>query len=246
MPGMTSRIDLSIVLPAYNEASTIVPLIERILAFAAADDRCSYEVIVVDDCSTDGTSALVAEKFGDRVKVIRQPVNMGKGAAVQMGFADARGAFLLVQDADNEYDPADIQRILRAAWGSTNAVVYGSRHRGARSQGGWRGVLGLWPGQSLGPWGFNKLLSTWFLALKHMWISDLLTGYKLYPAEVFEEWKPMTSGFETDHEITLHVVNKGYEIREVPIAYRPRTKAEGKKITSKDALIALTTIWRFR
>ncbi len=171
-----------------------------------------------------------------------QVPNQGKGRAVQRGIRESAGDYILVQDADLEYDPADYLPILRAL--STGAdVVYGSRVMGQIRESGWPGKH---PAQGWGPWIAGVILSFWTLLLYGRWISDTLTAYKLYPAKVLKAMKLETSGFETDHEITARLIRGGYRIAEVPISYRPRSLAEGKKIKPSDGLIAVWTLLKYR
>jgi len=206
-----------------------------------------YEVIVVDDCSTDDSLNSVRRFCIERKEVVVVPLlrNQGKGFAVQAGIEICSGKYVLIQDADNEYFPLDIPLLVRSMLNKANpfTVIYGSRYLGAKHfQSGFRKVLHLWPKQNLSSWGFNFLLA-FLLFIRHKcWITDLLTGYKLYPTEVFREWTPKTTGFETDHEITLHLISKGYRIIEVPINYEPRSREMGKKIGAIDAFMAVRTL----
>jgi len=240
-----SNYDLSIIVPAYNEANSIAQLLRKISSLKL-EAPVSFEILVVDDASTDGTSELVSPFLNEHVRLYKLEKNSGKGAAVRTGFGLARGRFFLVQDADLEYSPDDIPRLLDIALQNPNATIYGSRQKGAKSLGGLRGVLKIWPKQAISSWLFNILLSFWVFFIRKVWISDTLTGYKLYPASVFEDWLPKTSGFETDHEITSRILNLNRNIIEVPIAYCPRSRNEGKKIRSIDGYLAIKTFWRFR
>lgn len=206
---------------------------------------------MVDDASTDQTHVRAEDvaRSEARVRVVRHERNRGKGAAVQTGISAANLSHVLVQDADREYDPSDIPRLWNAVVQSgepDRTVAFGSRSLGARRLPGWRGRLKKWPRQSPGPWLFGYVLSAWFAVVKRRWISDLLTGYKLYPRGLFLGWSPETSGFETDHEITMKILNAGLRIVEVPVSYTPRSKEEGKKINWRDAVKALRTVWRYR
>jgi len=238
---------LSIVVPVYNEERFVGELLKRVIAAVdyLGDD---FEILVVDDGSTDSSTLEVRKVPDSRIKLFECDVNHGKGAAVRRGIVEASGGFILVQDADLEYDPTEIPRLLDALKSPVrrNCAVYGSRVLGARSGRGIRGRIGLTVGQGLPQWMFNVLLSTFTFFVTRLWVSDLLTGYKIYPIEVFDGWSSQTSGFETDHEITMRLWCLGIEIVEVPISYRPRSRELGKKIGPRDALFAVVTIWRYR
>jgi len=201
------------------------------------------EIIVVDDGSSDRTWE-IARSFPD-VKCFRQPENKGKGRAVQRGIAECTGDFVLVQDADLEYSPEDYLPLLEASAGE-RVAVYGSRFLGQLEQRGWTLLPGKHARQSFGPWFFNVLLSGWIFLLYGRWITDSLTAYKLYPVEILRKFNVRTHGFETDHELTAKLIHEGVSIREVPIRYEPRSVAEGKKIRTSDAFIAVWTLLKFR
>lgn len=236
---------LSIVIPAYNEAAYIGDLLR---AIARVDTRAlgfEKEVLVVNDGSTDATEALARSFEGQGVRCFNQVPNQGKGRAVQRGIREARGDYILVQDADLEYDPSDYLPMLEAL--STGAdSIYGSRVLGQILESGWSLTAGRHPSQGLGPWLAGVMLSCWTFLLYGRWISDTLTAYKLYPAQVLKRMILETSGFETDHEITAKLIRGGYKIAEVPISYRPRSLEEGKKIKPQDGFIALWTLLKFR
>lgn len=239
--------ELSVVVPMYNERKSIKGLLMRVSSSVEAVDG-GAEILVVDDGSTDGSAGLVRDLNLPNCRLIALECNGGKGAAVRHGISQARGRFVLVQDADLEYDPSEIELMLSAAYDHHELVaIYGSRKLGARNQlSGVRGKLRIWPGQGLPQWAFGNLLSLTFLLLTGRWISDLLTGYKLYPRCIFEQWNTQTSGFETDHEITMRLHCLKIPIFEVPVSYVPRSRADGKKIRSRDALVALSTLVKFR
>jgi dolichol-phosphate mannosyltransferase len=240
---------VSVVVPAYNEAASIGSLLDTILKVNVTDLGYALELIVVDDGSKDGTAEAVKRYTGRGVKYFLQSPNQGKGKAVQRGIAEATGEYILVQDADLEYDPADYIPILAALSASKNGErtsIYGSRTLGQLRKTGWTLTPGRNPGQSFGPWLAGALLSCWTFLLYGVWLSDTLTGYKLYPRAFFRNLKIETRGFETDHEITAKLIRAGYQVREVPVSYRPRSRQEGKKIRASDGLIAVWTLLRFR
>lgn len=235
---------LSIVIPAYNEAATVGALLARILAVPTEEHGFDKEIVVVDDGSQDDT-ARIADEY-DGVIVVRQE-NRGKGAAVQTGIARASGDFVLVQDADLEYDPRDYLPMLRLLRDHPGSAIYGSRTYGQIGRRGWlRPFPGKHPAQKVGPWLAGVVLSAWTLLLYGRLISDTLTAYKLYPMWFLRSVQTRTEGFETDHELTAKLVRAGVPIHEVPISYTPRSVAEGKKIRARDGLVAVWTLLRFR
>jgi glycosyltransferase involved in cell wall biosynthesis len=234
---------VSIVVPAYNEQAFIGALLEKLLRVDTAAAGFEKEIVVVNDGSRDRTAEIVAAIPG--VRLISQN-NQGKGAAVQRGVREATGDLVLVQDADLEYDPDDIPAMLRALGDGDRTAVYGSRILGVIAKNPNALLRGLAPGQQLAPWLTNRALSVLALILYGRWFTDLLTGYKIYPAAFLRGIQVKTSGFETDHELTAKLVKAGYAIREVPVSYRPRTVAEGKKIGPMDAVKAVWTLLCFR
>lgn len=235
---------LSIVIPAYNEAEFIGTLLQRILAVPVEPLGFQKEIIVVDDGSKDKT-AEIARGFAG-VKVFTQVPNQGKGKAVQRGIGESTGDYVLVQDADLEYDPMDYLPLLRAL-GQRADTVYGSRILGQIREGkGSRLFPGRHPEQRFGPWLAGQLLTMWTFLLYGKWITDTLTAYKLYPADAVRQMRVRTSGFETDHEITAKLIRGGHKIVEVPISYFPRSVEAGKKIKPRDGFIAVWTLLKFR
>lgn len=233
---------LSIVIPAYNEAAYIGNLLEQIAQVNTRALGFEKEVLVVNDGSTDATES-IARSFESRgVKCFTQVPNQGKGRAVQRGIREAAGDYILVQDADLEYDPADYLAMLRALETGADSI-YGSRVLGQIRKSGW---TGRHPAQGIGPWLAGVILSVWTFLLYGRWISDTLTAYKLYPAKILKAMKLETSGFETDHEITAKLIRGGLKIVEVPISYHPRSSEEGKKIKPSDGFIAVWTLLKFR
>ncbi len=235
---------LSIVIPAYNEDAHIGRLLEKVLEIDIQSLGFEKEIIVVDDGSQDRTYA-IASSF-TAVKVLRQLPNQGKGIAVQRGIRASTGDWVLVQDADLEYNPEDYRALLTAIEPGARMSVYGSRLKGQIRNSG----LGLFPGkhprQAFGPWLAGVLLTIWTTLLYGRWITDTLTAYKLYQTEQIRSFDVKTCGFETDHELTAKLIKAGSRIVEVPISYEPRTATEGKKIRPKDGLVAIWTLLKFR
>jgi len=238
---------VSIIVPAYNEARYLEALLQRILAIPFDKSGFDLEVIVVDDGSTDNTFEIASRFPG--ISAFRKLPNQGKGRAVQFGIQQATGDYVLVQDADLEYDPEDYLPMLKAIRGRPRLAVYGSRVLGQIMEGDSylsRIFVGKHPNQDFGPWIAGIVLSLWTLVLYGRWITDTLTAYKIYPREFFDRLDVETNGFETDHELTARLIRQGYRIKEIPIHYEPRTRAEGKKIRARDGLIAIWTLLRFR
>jgi len=242
---MSMRRKVSIIVPAYNEEAFIGALLDKLLRVDTESAGFDKEIVVVDDGSRDRTGDIVTAK--PDVLLITQEKNRGKGAAVQRGVREASGHFVLVQDADLEYEPTDIPAMLQALGPSNDTAVYGSRILGVLANHPHRVLLrGLAPGQQVAPWLVNRILSVLTLVLYGRWITDMLTGYKIYPTEFLRRIDVKTSGFETDHELSAKLIRSGYRIREVPVAYTPRSAAEGKKIGPIDGLLAVWTLLRYR
>jgi len=233
---------LSIVIPAYNEEASIGRLLQLLDEVDIERLGWKKEIIVVDDGSKDRTFE-IASAHGT-ARVIQQ-TNGGKGRAVQRGIEEATGEYVLVQDADLEYDPQDYVPMLRALRDKT--IVYGSRTRGvAQRRQSRRWFLGRHPQQGLGPYVAGVALSLWTFVLFGRVVTDTLTAYKLYPTDELRKLRVKTHGFETDHELTAKFVRRGYRIVEVPIDYRPRSIADGKKIKMRDGFVAIWTLLRYR
>jgi len=234
---------LSIVIPAYNEEAFIANVLERILSVDVERFGFSKEIIVVNDGSKDGTEAVV-RRF-PQVRLITQVPNQGRGAALKRGVEEATGDYILFQDADMEYDPADYPQLLSALKDGVSAV-YGNRLSGVIARYG-RGLLpGKHPRQGVGPWAAALVIRSWTAVLVGRWVPDMFSGLKLYPAPALKRLKLETSGFELDHEITVKLYRAGVRFGEAPIEYHPRSVEEGKKIRARDGVIALWTVLRFR
>lgn len=225
---------LSVVIPAYNEERFIGTLLERIRAVDLSPLGFHRELIVIDDCSKDRTAEIVASQSD--VRLIRQPKNAGKGAAVRAGLAAATGDVVLIQDADLEYDPKDHLKMLQTFANGGAQVVYGSRYMGT----------GRHANQGLGAYLGGRSLSVVAWLFTGAFLTDTVTALKMFPRELAQSLNLETSGFELDHEITAKVTARGFKIVEVPIAYFPRSKAEGKKIGLKDWFIAVRTFATYR
>ncbi|MFL6281237.1 MAG: glycosyltransferase family 2 protein [Vicinamibacterales bacterium] len=225
---------LSIVIPAYNEARFIGTLLEQINAVDLAGLGIHKQIIVIDDCSTDNTAAIAEAVAGVTVK--RMPVNGGKGAAVRAGIDLAAGDYLIIQDADLEYDPNDYVPMLQALLSGSGDVVYGSRYLGR----------GRHPNQSLAAYLGGRSLSLVALVFTGRYLTDTVTALKLFHRHQLAGITLESSGFELDHEITAKMTHRGARIVEVPIRYSPRTREEGKKIGLRDWFAAVHTFARYR
>ncbi|MBN1436958.1 MAG: glycosyltransferase family 2 protein [Sedimentisphaerales bacterium] len=228
---------LSIIVPYYNEQVTLADCVQRVVGTELPVER---EVILVDDGSSDKggevAAQLQAELGAELIKTVRHERNCGKGRALRSGFAEATGDYVVVQDADLEYDPADLPRLLKPMLDGRADVVYGSRFLGGEE----KRVLFYW--HCVG----NNLL-TWLSNMcTNLNMTDMETGYKLFRREVLEGLRLKSDGFGIEPEITAKVAKGRWRIYEVGISYSGRTYAEGKKITAWDGLKALGTIIRFR
>jgi glycosyltransferase involved in cell wall biosynthesis len=223
--------ELTIVVPAHNERETILIVLERLRALPL-----TLQIIVVDDCSSDGTGDLVAEHASD-VELYRHPVNRGKGAALRTGFAHARGRIVIVQDADLEYDPADIPSIIEPIQRGHADVVFGSRLIGGKPQ----RVHLFW--HKVG----NKALSLLTNVLYNTTLTDMETGYKAFTLEVLRSIEPLhESDFRIEPELTAKICRGGFRIFELPISYYGRSYEEGKKITWRDGFPAVYALFKYR
>ena len=233
--GLEPRATLSVVVPCYNEQGTLAACVESLLAIQ--DAALELEVIIVDDGSGDD-SAAVAEGLSNahgEVHLVRHPRNMGKGAALRTGFAKARGDFVAVQDADLEYDPLDLKRLLEPLRDGIADVVFGSRFL---SYGAHR-VLYFW--HSLGN-AFLTLVSNVFTDLN---LTDMETCYKVFRRDIIQSIDIEENRFGVEPEIVAKVAQMRVRIYELGISYHGRTYAEGKKIGARDGLRALYAILRY-
>jgi glycosyltransferase involved in cell wall biosynthesis len=221
---------LSIIIPVYNEESTIEEVIDRVAAVGLSIEK---EIIVVDDGSTDGTAGIVRESSIKIAHSYLTPINMGKGAAVRIGLTIAKGDIILIQDADLELDPNEYADLIAPILNGRTEVVYGSRFLGEN------------------PVPFIRRFANLFLTvctnvLYRTRLSDMETAYKVFTSSAAAKLQLTATRFEIEPEITAEFARAGYDIVEVPIRYRPRTALEGKKIRWKDGVKALVMLIRCR
>jgi len=229
------KLKVSIVMPVYNEREFILEVIKRVV-----DTGVPSELVVVDDCSSDGTRDLLADlekKWTDKrcaLKVFLKEPNKGKGAALRTGFENVTGDVVIVQDADFEYDPRDYPKLLAPIEEGKADVVFGSRFMGDSHR-----VLFFW--HMVG----NKVLTFFSNMLTNLNLSDMETGYKAFRTEVIKSLKLESNRFGFEPEVTAKVAKGRYRIYETSISYAGRTYDEGKKINWKDGVAAFWHIIKY-
>lgn len=221
---------LSIIIPSFNEAATIGRIIQQVKN--QNFKNITKEIIVVNDGSTDSTKKILSRQ--KNIKVISLSKNQGKGAAIRAGIKQATGAYVLIQDADLEYDPIDIQSLLDPILNKKAEVVYGSRFLGPHKNMLFWHLMG------------NKFLSFITNFLYNTTLSDMEVGYKLIPKKLLDSITLKENRFGFEPEITSKILKQGIRIYEVPISYSGREFSEGKKITWVDGLIAFFLLFKYR
>jgi len=225
---------ISIIIPCYNEENTIKFIIEKVLKF----NLYEKEILVIDDCSTDRSGEIIKKLAleNSNIKYFFLEKNLGKGAALSKGFFEASGDIILTQDADLEYDPSDYPKLLKPFIDTDADIVYGSRFLG----GDYVRLHFFWHFLA------NKLLTLITNLVTNLNMSDMETGYKVFKSSVIKSIKIKERSFGVEPEITVKLAKKKLVFYEVPISYKGRSYEEGKKITLKDAFIALFCIFKYR
>ncbi len=224
---------LTVIVPVYNEAATIAQLLGRV-----AQEHRANQVIVVDDGSEDGTAAVLRTWSGEPgFEIVSHATNRGKGMAVRTGLSRARGRFVVIQDADLEYDPADYRHLVEPLQSGRADAVYGSRYLAPHVA-------------SHRDWGVCRfgvcLLNCWARWIYGIRLTDQATCYKVFPTAALRAMDLRCERFEFCSEVTAKACRMGLRILEVPVSYSPRTRREGKKIRWRDGVAALRSLWRWR
>jgi len=220
---------LSIIIPVFNEEKTLSEILEKVLSL-----NLNKEVVIIDDFSTDGTREKIEKISNKNIKIIYQKNNQGKGAAIREGIKAATGDYIVIQDADLEYDPQEIHKLILSVEKGEAEVVYGSRFAGRHKF------------HSLAHYWGNKFLTLLTNILYGVGLTDMETCYKLVPAKLMKSLKLRANRFDFEPEITAKILKKGYKVKEVPISYEGRSFQSGKKISWKDAGAAIWTLVKYR
>jgi glycosyltransferase involved in cell wall biosynthesis len=221
---------LSVVMPAYNERQTVDEIIRRVLAVPL-----KLELIVIDDCSTDGTREILQQMQKELgFTLVLQPANAGKGAALRAGFAEVKGDIAVVQDADLEYSPEEYPELIELICSGRADVVYGSRFLGRHRVFLFVHYLG------------NRLLTLLTNVLYNTMLTDMETCFKAMRVDVMRSMTLKSNRFGIEPEITAKIFKRGYRVYEIPITYDGRGYEDGKKITWRDGIVAVWTLIRFR
>jgi len=225
---------ISIIVPCFNEERTLQTIIEKAMLFKSFEK----EIIIIDDFSSDGSSQIISSLIRDHKEIIsvRHDSNLGKGAAIKTGIKISSGDIIIIQDSDLEYNPAEYDKLLKPFLEADADVVYGSRFLGGdyiRLHFFWHRIA-------------NFLLTNLCNIFTNLNMSDMETGYKLFKSKVIKSIELKEDSFGIEPEITVKLAKKNYNFYEVPISYRGRSYAEGKKITLKDAFVAIYCIIRYK
>ncbi|RMD85395.1 MAG: glycosyltransferase family 2 protein [Candidatus Dadabacteria bacterium] len=228
---MSGNLTLSVIIPVYNERDTIERVVERVKAVPVRT-----QIIIVDDCSTDGTREILARMAKEQpdLTIRYHEYNRGKGAAIRTALEEVRGDVVVIQDADMEYDPSEYPRLLAPIEQGVADVVYGSRFLGGPHR-----VLYFW--HQLG----NRILTLLSNMLTNLNLTDMETGYKVFRTEVIRSMRLTSNRFGFEPEVTARVAQMGCRVYELPISYWGRDYESGKKITWRDGVAALWHIFKY-
>jgi len=224
---------LSVIVPVYNEKDSIKEILEKVQCVSPGEG-IEKEIVVVDDCSTDGTTEILKNITDKNISVLFHGKNQGKGAAIRTGIGKVGGDFIVIQDADLEYDPSDYPRLLKPILSGEADVVYGSRFSGKSESMSRLHYFG------------NKLLTVLTNVLYGTALTDMETCYKMVKAPIMKSLKLRANRFDFEPEITSKLLKKKVRIKEIPIAYKGREWSEGKKITWRDGIAALWSLVKYR
>jgi glycosyltransferase involved in cell wall biosynthesis len=228
----TPAVELTVVMPVFNERPTIERAIAEVLEAGFAD---SFELLIVEDGSRDGTRELLRETtWSEPVRILYHDENRGKGAAIQTALREARGSYVAIMDADLEYDASDFTRLLAPLRSGDAEAVYGTRGFQSHSAYSFWYVVG------------NHFVTFLANLVYNSWISDMMTGHKAIRTELFRELDLRERGFAIEAEITARLLGRGVRIFEVPVVYRARSREEGKKLTVFDGVRVVATLLRCR
>lgn len=226
-------VEVSVLMPVYNERRTVERALEELLASEIS--AIGWEAIVVDDGSVDGTAELLSGRhWPDNVRVLAHDRNRGKGAALRTALTAARGTYSTVMDADLEYSPADIGLLLEPLRKGKADAVFGTRGFQAHSAYSFWYVMG------------NRAVTLAANMIYNCWVSDIMTGHKAMRTDLFRSLRLRESGFAIEAEITARLLRRGIRIYEVPVDYTARSREEGKKLTALDGLRVIRTLLRCR
>lgn len=225
---------LSIIIPCFNEESTLSRIFNKVKDF----NDLKKEIIIIDDCSTDSTPQIIKEiiEKNENVKTLRHSENSGKGLAIKSGLQLCAGDIILIQDADLEYDPKDYSNLLEPFKKTDADIVYGTRFKG----GGYSRLHFFWHYVA------NKILTLLTNVMTNLNMSDMETGYKVFKKDAIKSIEIKEKSFGVEPEITIKLAKKNYIFYEVPISYMGRSYKEGKKITIKDAFVAIYCIFKYK
>lgn len=225
---------ITVIIPCFNEDKTIEIIVEKVQKYK----NHPLEIIIVDDCSIDNTPLIIQKIISiyPNIKTFRHNINQGKGTAICTGIKHATGDVIIIQDADLEYDPYDYTALIEPFLKTDADVVYGTRFKGAS----YTRLHFFWHYLA------NKILTTMTNIVTNLNMSDMETGYKIFKTEIVKNLILKEKSFGIEPEITVKLAKKKYIFYEVPISYNGRSYEQGKKITLKDAFIAIYCIFRYR